>query len=144
MQLWASACGDWQWMVRHTTLSFAIGWWWSGGFLGSGAYRCPQKSGFFFFLNIQRIFIWNSLRICDVYTNIFKQKSTCIYICFKGETSSSTRGGSRIFIWGGGGKRLCARMHITRAKQEDPYGRVQGPLKSLGSYLGFWCSLVLS
>ena len=43
MQLWASGSGDWQWMVRHITLSIEIGWWchlgqrWSGCFFGGGA-----------------------------------------------------------------------------------------------------------
>ena len=32
------------------------------------------------FKNIRSIFIWKSGRICDVYPNIFQQKSTCIWI----------------------------------------------------------------
>ena len=38
MQLWASACGDWQWMVRHITLSIEIGWWCHLGQRGSGGF----------------------------------------------------------------------------------------------------------
>ena len=31
------------------------------------------------------------------------------------------------FHWGGGRKRLCARMHIANPKPEDPYYLVPGP-----------------
>ena len=48
MQLWASACGDWQWMVRHITLSIEI--------VGGGAYTVEAglssvqiNQDFFFF-----------------------------------------------------------------------------------------------
>ena len=99
MQLWASACGDWQWMVRHITLSFVMGWWchlqkrWSGGFFREAGLTCS---------NVQKIRRgkkrrkkeekkkekkrrggkkkkkMNSWRFCDVYINIFQQlKSTC-------------------------------------------------------------------
>ena len=38
------------------------------------------------------------------------------------------QGGSRIFIWGGGGaKDYIARTHITSAKSEVPFGRDPGP-----------------
>ena len=40
----------------------------------------------------------------------------------------SIRGGSRIFIWGGGGrKRLCARTHITSAEPNSLSAGVHGP-----------------
>ena len=44
-------------------------------------------------------------------------------------------GGSRIFIWGGGGRRrsLCASMHITSTKPHSLSAWVQGPLKGHGS-----------
>ena len=29
---------------------------------------------------------------------------------------------------GGGGQKICARMHISSAKSEDPYGRIHDPL----------------
>ena len=46
------------------------------------------------------------------------------------------RGGSRNFIWGGGGrgrKRLCAGMHITSAEPNSFSAGVQDPLKGPGS-----------
>ena len=46
---------------------------------------------------------------------------------------STARGGSRIFIWGGGGKRLCASSHITSAKPNSLSAGVQGLLKGPGS-----------
>ena len=67
------------------TLSFVIGWWchlqkrWSGGFFRRQGLAMSKKSGKMF-KSIQSIFIWNSWRFCDVYTNIFQQKSTCICI----------------------------------------------------------------
>ena len=57
MQLWASACGDWQWMVRHITLSIEIGWWChlgqrgSGGFFLEAGLSSVQIIQFFFFIH---------------------------------------------------------------------------------------------
>ena len=50
MQLWASACGDWQWMVRHITLSIEIGWCHISGkddqedFLEAGISNVPKNT----------------------------------------------------------------------------------------------------
>ena len=82
MQLWASACDDWQWMVRHITLSIVIGWWChlrkrgSGWFFLEAGLSNVQINQGKMFKNIRSIFIWNSWIICDVYLNIFQQKST--------------------------------------------------------------------
>ena len=83
MLLWASACSNWQWMVRHITLSFVIGSWchlrkrWSGGFFGRTKNRIKKN------IYTKYIYIWKSWRIGDVYTNIFQEKSTCI--CISGD-----------------------------------------------------------
>ena len=64
----------------------------------------------------------------------------CIWV------STVRRGGSKIFIAGGGGGAkdyVRARTHHEREAWSPLTAGVQGPLKGPGSSLGFWCYLSL-
>ena len=63
---------------------------------------------------------------------------------FKSHNVMHTKGGSRIFMEGGGGgaQRFCSSTHITSAKLRVPYSWVRGP--GGWNLQGFRCFLVLS